>query len=83
MVPDDVLGHHSLLSNLVLDYNTLRTRYNVREGDSECDDVYAYISSISEPALLVYDSRNDSFWRFSHPYMYPDPNFGLVNVSTT
>lgn len=38
------------------------------------------MSDSTNPALIVYDSRKDSAWRITHPYMFPDPDFGTYRV---
>lgn len=31
--------------------------------------------------LVVYDGIRDQAWRFSHPSMYPDPDFSEYNIN--
>ena len=74
--PPEILRRNSLLTNLVIDDNT-RSEY----GIPDCDNVFVYMSDSTNPALIVYDSRKDSAWRITHPFMFPDPDFGTYRVS--
>lgn len=73
--PPEILRRNSLLTNLVIDDNT-RSEFGV----PDCDNVFVYMSDSTNPALIVYDSRKDSAWRITHPYMFPDPDFGTYRV---
>ncbi|XKL69266.1 hypothetical protein PGB90_007035 [Kerria lacca] len=74
--PPEILRRNSLLTNLVIDDNT-RSEF----GIPDCDNVFVYMTDSTNPALVVYDSRKDSAWRITNPFMYPDPNFGTYRVA--
>lgn len=61
----------SLFTNIVVDETT---------SGGDCDNVYAYITDTSAPALIVYDSASDFTWRLSHPAMFPDPDFAVSRI---
>lgn len=62
----------SLFTNLVIDDLT---------GYGSCDDAFVYISDTAAPGIVVYDARKDAAWRFSHPSMYPNPDYSTYTVS--
>lgn len=74
--PPEILRRNSLLTNLVIDDNT-RSEFGV----PDCDNVFVYMTDSTNPALIVYDSRKDSAWRISSPFMFPDPDYGTYRVS--
>ncbi|CAB3224154.1 unnamed protein product [Arctia plantaginis] len=68
-IPDKYVLESSLFANLIID---TRTKY--------CSDLHIYIADTWRFGLLVFRERDQRFWRFSHPYFYPDPlasNFTL------
>lgn len=62
VIPEQYVLQGSLYSNIVLD-----TR---RE---DCSDLHAYIADTWRFGLLVFRESDESFWRFSHHFFYPDP----------
>lgn len=67
--PRNVLRPNSLLTNLILD-----------ESGFSCDDTAVYITDTANPGLVVYDSRKDAAWRFTHPSMWPEPDRSSYTV---
>lgn len=69
-----------MLTNLVIDDQTEVS--HLQDGFlGDCDNVFIYMSDSTNPGILVYDARRDTAWRLSHPFMYPDPDFGTMSVS--
>ncbi|CAG9812798.1 unnamed protein product [Phaedon cochleariae] len=64
-LPNGVLRPSSLLTNLVVDESI----------QGRCDSSFVYMSDTAAPGLVVYDGIRDQAWRFTHPTMFPDPNF--------
>uniref|UniRef100_A0A0A1XS81 Protein yellow n=1 Tax=Zeugodacus cucurbitae TaxID=28588 RepID=A0A0A1XS81_ZEUCU len=71
-LPNDVLRNQSILVNLIVDETT--------STSGTCDDVFVYIADTVRPAIIVYDGARDMVWRLSHPAMWPDPDFGLIQI---
>ncbi|XP_072393945.1 dopaminechrome tautomerase [Diabrotica undecimpunctata] len=69
--PSGVLRPSSLLTNLVVDEST----------QGRCDSSFVYMTDTAAPGLIVYDALRDTAWRFTHPTMFPDPNFGDYNIN--
>ncbi|XP_045478064.1 major royal jelly protein 1 [Harmonia axyridis] len=68
--PREVLRPNSLLTNLVIDESLQGT----------CDKAFVYISDTAAPAIIVYNSAQDTAWRMMHPTMYPDPDFSDYTI---
>ncbi|XP_050540185.1 protein yellow-like [Daktulosphaira vitifoliae] len=80
ILPPEILRKNTLLTNLVIDDQTEIS--HLQDGFlGDCDNVFVYMSDSTNPAILVYDARRDTAWRLSHPYMFPDPDFGIFNVA--
>ncbi|CAH0719375.1 unnamed protein product, partial [Brenthis ino] len=62
VIPEKYVLQDSLYSNIILD---------TRKED--CSDLYAYIADTWRFGLLVFRESDESFWRFSHHFFYPDP----------
>lgn len=69
--PKEVLRVNSLLANLVIDETIQGT----------CDSSMVYMADTLGPGILVYDSKRDLAWRFTHPTMFPDPNFASFEIN--
>lgn len=57
---------------------------NIAVDDDDCDDAFAYVTDIFNPALLVYSWKQQSSWRVNHHYFHPDPlagNYSIGNIS--
>lgn len=83
-----VLRPHSLLTNLVVDYEIVgaggggSSYYGPSpQRQQTCDDVFVYISDSASAAIVVYDVRNDAAWRVFHPSMLPHPDYSTYSVS--
>ncbi|EEB16617.1 major royal jelly protein 4 precursor, putative [Pediculus humanus corporis] len=70
--PREVIRPASLFTNLVIDDLT---------GYGSCDDAFVYISDTAAPGIVVYDARKDAAWRFSHPSMYPNPDYSTYTIA--
>ncbi|XP_063240684.1 protein yellow-like [Bacillus rossius redtenbacheri] len=70
---DDSLVHrYELPADQVLDGSLFATlAVDVRGG--RCDDAHAYLADVARYGLVVYRLRDDTSWRVSHPFFYPDP----------
>lgn len=67
------------MTNLVIDDQTDVSR--LQDGFlGDCDNVFVYMTDSTNPGILVYDARRDTAWRLSHPFMFPDPDFGTMSV---
>jgi len=78
-LPPEILRPNTLLTNLVIDDQT--DVAHLQDGFlGDCDNVFVYMTDSTNPGILVYDARRDTAWRLSHPYMYPDPDFGTLSV---
>ena len=87
MVVSQVLRPHSLLTNLVIDYEIAGgsrgdTYLGVPIPQESCDDAFLYLADTTSAALIVYDVRNDEAWRVFHPNMLPHPDhcFHMVSI---
>jgi hypothetical protein len=83
-----VLRPHSLLTNLIIDYEIVGTGgggpnyYGSNpQRQQTCDDAFVYISDSASAAVLVYDVLNDAAWRVFHPSMLPHPDHSTYTVS--
>jgi hypothetical protein len=57
---------------------------NVAIEDTDCDNTFAYVTDIFNPALLVYSWKLQESWRITHHYFHPDPlagNYSIGNIS--
>ncbi|CAH2106435.1 unnamed protein product [Euphydryas editha] len=73
IIPKQYVLQDSLYANIILDSR--------RE---DCSDLHAYISDTWRFGLLVFRESDESFWRFSHHFFYPDPlasNFTLHGLN--
>lgn len=78
-LPREILRANTLLTNLVIDDQTDVSR--LQDGFlGDCDNVFVYMTDSTNPGILVYDARRDTAWRLSHPFMFPDPDFGTMSV---
>lgn len=72
-IPEEYVLQDSLYANIVIDSRM-----------EDCSDLHAYISDTWRFGLLVFRQKDQSFWRFSHPFFYPDPlasNFTLHGLN--
>ena len=83
-----VLRPHSLLTNLIIDYELVGTgaggaiyHGSKPQRQQTCDDAFVYISDSASAAIVVYDVRNDAAWRVFHPSMLPHPDYSTYTVS--
>jgi hypothetical protein len=83
-----VLRPHSLLTNLIIDYEAVGTGAGgaIYHGfkpqrQQTCDDAFVYISDSASAAIVVYDIRTDAAWRVFHPSMLPHPDYSTYTVS--
>lgn len=70
-LPNGVLRPYTLLTNLVIDESI----------QGRCESSFVYMTDTAAPGLIVYDGLRDTAWRFTHPTMYPDPNFSDYNIN--
>jgi len=78
-LPAEILRSNTLLTNLVIDDQVEVS--HLQDGFlGDCDNVFVYMTDSTNPGILVYDARRDTAWRLSHPYMFPDPDFGTFSV---
>lgn len=78
-LPAEILRGNTLLTNLVIDDQVEVS--HLQDGFlGDCDNVFVYMTDSTNPGILVYDARRDTAWRLSHPYMFPDPDFGTFSV---
>lgn len=57
---------------------------NIAVEDDDCDNAFAYVTDIFNPALLVYSWKQQTSWRVNHHYFHPDPlagNYSIGNIS--
>ncbi|XP_001948479.1 protein yellow [Acyrthosiphon pisum] len=79
-LPAEILRPNTLLTNLVIDDQVEVA--HLQDGFlGDCDNVFVYMTDSTNPGILVYDARRDTAWRLSHPYMFPDPDFGTFSVA--
>jgi len=83
-----VLRPHSLMTNLLIDYEIVGTGgggaiYHGPKPQRQqtCDDAFVYLSDSASAAIVVYDVRNDAAWRVFHPSMLPHPDYSTYTVS--
>lgn len=72
-IPKKYALQDSLYANIVVD-----------SREDNCKDAHAYMADTWRFGLLVFRERDGKFWRFSHPYFYPDPlasNFTLHGLN--
>lgn len=67
-IPKDQLTGDSFLANIAVE-------------DDVCDDSYAYLGDLGDPALVVYSYKQSSSWRVKHHYFNIDPLAGEFNVA--
>uniref|UniRef100_A0A336N1Q4 CSON010085 protein n=1 Tax=Culicoides sonorensis TaxID=179676 RepID=A0A336N1Q4_CULSO len=69
--PSDQVKNDSLFANIAVE-------------DDDCENTFAYVTDIFNPALLVYSWKQQSSWRVHHHYFHPDPlagNYSIGNIS--
>lgn len=72
-IPDEYVLQDSLFSNILVDTRT-----------KDCSDLHVYITDTWRFGLLVFREHDARFWRFTHPFFYPDPfasNFTLHGLN--
>ncbi|XP_060802926.1 L-dopachrome tautomerase yellow-f-like [Amyelois transitella] len=73
VIPKKFVLQDSLYTNIVIDSRT-----------SDCSDLHAYMADTWRFGLLVFRQHDEHFWRFSHPFFFPDPlasNFTLQGLN--
>ncbi|XP_075154153.1 major royal jelly protein 9-like isoform X2 [Haematobia irritans] len=46
-----------------------------------CRRSMVYVADVNFHGLVVYDYMANSSWRVEHPFMYPDPDYGIHTVA--
>lgn len=67
-IPKDQVTSDSFLANIAVE-------------DENCDDSYAYLGDLGDPAVIVYSFGKQSSWRIKHHYFNIDPLAGEFNVA--
>jgi hypothetical protein len=87
-LPREVLRPHSLMTNLLIDYEIVGTGgggaiYHGPKPQRQqtCDDAFVYLSDSASAAIVVYDVRNDAAWRVFHPSMLPHPDYSTYTIA--
>ncbi|CAH1100623.1 unnamed protein product [Psylliodes chrysocephalus] len=68
-IPDDQLHEDNFFANIA-----------VEESD-DCDNNFAYLADLGQPALVVYDFKNNKSWMFKHHYFNIDPLAGNMKLA--
>ncbi|XP_053607462.1 protein yellow-like isoform X2 [Plodia interpunctella] len=61
-IPKEFVLQGSLYTNIIIDTRT-----------PTCSDVHVYMADTWRFGLLVFRLSDHRFWRFTHPFFYPDP----------
>ncbi|KAG5877670.1 hypothetical protein JTB14_013915 [Gonioctena quinquepunctata] len=69
-IPEDVLRPVSVMTNLIIDESV----------QGRCDSAFIYMSDTVAAGLVVHDGATDKSWRFSDPSMFPNPDYGNINI---
>jgi hypothetical protein len=65
--PSDQIKNDSLFANVAVE-------------DTDCENTFAYVTDIFNPALLVYSWKLQDSWRVTHHFFHPDPLAGNYTI---
>lgn len=53
---------------------------DVRVPVTTCSETMVYIADVQGFGLVVYNYQQNWAWRFENRLMYPDPEYGSINI---
>lgn len=77
---DEIISRYDIPSNVVTSLTTL-SGLTVDVTKETCQDAYVYFPDLAGYGLIVYNLRENRFWRVNHDYFYLESHYGDFFVS--